>query len=541
MNRKTITLIVLGLILFATLLVCGYFGVKAVRRTRLRRAAMTAYEKKEYVLAERLLLQYVSRDPNAEAEFVALANIYHEFGNAGMEAQMWQTASSLNPLKPEYRDNMLTSAAHAASYTLLHGILGPKVRGSENCTDRELSLYVISSYRSGYQTDGDAAYRKAVKADPEAFHKSELGRMAEFIAGYADLSEGERDAFLDKAMKSEDPVIRFEVLYSSIGRILQRGEEADGERIESRLKQAVEVNYYAGTPLLADYYFSKYRFGDALDVLEPYLKTIDNLNLYLLYAECCVFEEKLDELKELKKKLSRKPGVLQIMADYCEILIAYLENDEEKLAAAVRQSGKLVTSPLSRFIRLRVALANESFNEIRTVAQEIFSSEPFHNLHTRALVACMDYISVEMMKTENRNDPSRMAELAKILSGYLRGNRMLTEIILVDQYKRGLAKEEELTAALEEFPDDRLLLQITAEYLVLNGKPEQALDIIKPVLSAAEGEEQPPAPKYLILQVLALDQLGQRDEASAIFQKMLEQSEFDLEILPLYFQYCERG
>ena len=89
MNRKIVAVIVLGIVLLASLLACGYFGVKAVRRTRLRRAAMTAYENKEYALAERLLLQYVAKDSNAEAEFVALANIYHEFGNTGMEAQMW--------------------------------------------------------------------------------------------------------------------------------------------------------------------------------------------------------------------------------------------------------------------------------------------------------------------------------------------------------------------------------------------------------------------------------------------------------------------
>ena len=58
MNRKIFAIIVLGLVLFASLLACGYFGVKAIRNTRLRRAGMEAYEKKEYRLAENLLRQY---------------------------------------------------------------------------------------------------------------------------------------------------------------------------------------------------------------------------------------------------------------------------------------------------------------------------------------------------------------------------------------------------------------------------------------------------------------------------------------------------
>ena len=194
MNRKTIALIILGLILFACLLACGYFGVRTVRRTRLRRTAMTAYENKEYALAERLLLQYVSKDPNAEAEFVALANIYHEFGNAGMEAQMWQTASSLNPLNREYRENMLTSAINSLSYPLLHGTLGRKSKSGEGLTDQELYLFVISSFRSDYSKDGRDSYKKHVEADPEAFHKNDLGRLAEFMANYESLSNGERNA-----------------------------------------------------------------------------------------------------------------------------------------------------------------------------------------------------------------------------------------------------------------------------------------------------------------------------------------------------------
>ena len=141
MNRRIIAIIVLGLVLLASLMACGYFGVKTIRRTRLRRAAMTAYEKKEYPLAERLLLQYVQKDPNAEAEYVALANIYHEFGNAGMEAQMWQTASSLDPLNPEYRENILTSAVKSASYPLLHGILGRMAKVDEAFTDAPDKLH----------------------------------------------------------------------------------------------------------------------------------------------------------------------------------------------------------------------------------------------------------------------------------------------------------------------------------------------------------------------------------------------------------------
>ncbi len=539
MNRKIIAIIVLGLVLLASLLACGYFGVKTVRRTRLRRAAMTAYEKKEYPLAERLLQQYVAKDPNAEAEFVALANIYHEFGNAGMEAQMWQTASSLNPLKEEYYKNMLTSAVKSASYDALHSILGRKFKMGEKVTDQELYLFVISSCRTDYRKDGEDAYKKAMEADPEAFHKDELGRLAEFLIKYDSLSEAERSEYLNRAMESEDPAIRFEAIYTEINRMIQRSEGTEyDEEIERLLKLAAETNSYVGAPLLVDFYFSRYRFADAITTAEPFFNSIDDLTMFLMYLESCAYLEKADNIRSLKEIMRKKMNILSTLPEYCDILIAYLEKDEKKLSSVVRKSGLLFSSPLTRYIRLQVAIANGSFSEIRAVAQEIFSMPPFYDLHDRSFLACMDYLSEEMKKKENQDDPSQMAELAKILSGYIQDNRLLTDIILADQYKKGLAKEADLLNALEQFPDDTILLRITLEYLIFNGKSEQAMSIIEPIMDAAEAEEEEPGSDFRFLYMLALAQTGLHDKAAVIFRDLVEQSEFDLELLRLYFQFC---
>lgn len=540
MKRKTIAIILLVLFILASLPICGYYGVRAKRRADLRDKAMAAYENKEYGTAESLLLQYVQMYPDAEAEYAALANIYHKSGNAGMEAQMWQSANTLNPQKPEYREKMLSSAIKAANYALLYGILGRKAKVDDTFTYRELYLYVISSYRSGYPKDGNDAYKKQIERDPEAFRENDLGRMAEFMATYNKWTDGERDAFLNTAMQSEDPAVRFEALYFAIRRLEQRRDdnpETDAE-MERLLKQAAEVNPLAGTPILADYYFSKYRFADVMDVLEPYLKTIDDINLYLQYAESCVFTGRLDELRTLENKLQKKSGALSFLADYCETLTAYLENDERKLAVAVRKNGKRIDSPLSRFIRLRVAVSNDSFDEIRTVAQEIFPNQPFHDLHNRALLVCLDYISRKMQKPENQKDPAQMADLAEILSGYLHGNRLLSEIILMNQYRKNLVKETYLLNALKYFPDDVLLSCITAEFLIFNEKAESALPIIEQALDVEESAKEQPGRELQILHMLALDQLKRHDEAAEAFRKLALQFESDTELLGQYFLFC---
>lgn len=531
--RKIIAISILCVILLASLLACGYFGAKTLRRSQQRRAAMAAYEKKEYETAERLLRAYVRKDPNSEPEFVALANIYREFGNAGLEAQMWQTASSLNPLSDEYRENMLTSAAKSASYKLLHSILTRKIKVGEPLTDQELYLYVIASYRTGYQKDGDDAFKKAVESDPEAFHKNDLGQMAEFMANYSSLSEGERNEYLNDAMDSKDPLVRFEAIYTAMTRASDNDpNDGNSDEVENLLKRLVEVNYYAATPILADFYYSRARFEDTIAVAKPYLKTIDNFDLYLLYAESCVFTGNPDALMDLEKKLLGKSGSMRLLADYCGILIAYLE-DDRKLAEKVRKSTKIISSPLFRFIHLRVAMEQDSFSEIVSVAEALFAYPPFHDLHNRAFLVCRNYLEEQMQKQSGRDDIPQLAELARILAGYAQGDRLLTDIILFDQYKKGLVKEADLLAALEQFPDDLLLLQITAEYLLFNDKAELALSLLEQGLSNGMDNR-----RLDFLHMLALDQMEQHDEAAVIFRRLVEQSEFDLDLLARYFNFC---
>ena len=255
------------------------------------------------------------------------------------------------------------------------------------------------------------------------------------------------------------------------------------EELEILLNELVETNYFSGTPILADYDFSQGKFDDVIALAEAYLNTIDSIDLYLLYAESCTFVGKLDELKVLEKKLRKKSGTHLILADYCNVLISFLEDDGTKLVAAVRNSGNIVTTPLSLFIRLRVAVKQDSFSEILTVAHEIFSTPPFHDLRERAMIICIDYLAKRMQETENQNNPSQMAELAKILTAYAPDNNLLTQILLLDQYKKGLAKESDLMAAVDAFPEDRLLIQIASEFLLFEGKAEQALPLIEQVLA----------------------------------------------------------
>ena len=534
-TRKLVTISILGVILLATLLTGGWYGVKTFRLVRQRQAAMAAYERKDYTTAERLLREYTQKDQHSEPAFVALANIYREFGDTGREAQMWGKASALNPQNEEYRNNMLICTLNATDYLYLHGILARKTMLQEEFTGQELYYFVISSFRSTYPKDGEDTYKQYVKADPEAFHKNDLGRMAEYMAIFEDMPEGARKAFLDQMSKSEDPSVRYEALYTMMLRATdQTGDDPpDEEEIEAILQKIVEANYYAGTPLLANFYFSQFRFDDVIAVAETYLDRIDNFELAMLYAESCVFSGKEDRIKTLEQKLLGKTGNMRQMADYCGILIAYMDDNEAKLDNGIRNFGNLISSPLYRFIRLRLAMRQDSYDEILAMTKVFFTYPPFYDLHDRALALCLGYLAREMKKPENQNNPSRMAALAKLLAAHMQGIRLLTDIILSDQSKKGLTREQDILEALEMFPDDLLLYEIASEQMLSFNRWKQLLDLIEQA-----DENDVSSTRLDFRRMTALAQSNRLDEAAAIFREIVEKNESDHQMLAQYFLFC---
>jgi len=150
----------------------------------------------------------------------------------------------------------------------------------------------------------------------------------------------------------------------------------------------------------------------------------------------------------------------------------------------------------------------------------------------------MDYVSREMRKPENRRDPARMADLANILSGHLSENRLLTEVVLMDRFLKGLANADSMTRALDLFPDDALLLPVTAEFLVFHGQADQALPLIDQFIAAEKTANRSPDLGIRVLRMLALDQLGRPDEAASEFREIVELSGYDLGLLSEYFLSC---
>ena len=118
-TRLILVIVLISIVLLSCLGFLGYFGIKAMRRTHLRSEARKAFAEEDWKKAERLLNEYVARDPDSEEDFVRLAQVYRHFGNTGEEMHCWYKANTLNPLKKKAMHGVQTIYGNARFPTSL--------------------------------------------------------------------------------------------------------------------------------------------------------------------------------------------------------------------------------------------------------------------------------------------------------------------------------------------------------------------------------------------------------------------------------------
>ena len=300
-TKLILVIVLVSVILLACLGALGYFGIKTMRRSHLRMEAREAFASEDWKKAEKLLTEYVGLDPDSEEDFVRLAQVYRHFGNTGEEMHCWYKASSLNPLKPEYWDDYATCAMNARFFDHFYTSLSRKLILNAEVTRKDKIRYLISAVMTNRPRDAKKLYEDMLKADPEVFRVDDLGRLAEYVVTYDRLSDAERSNCIDEGIQSEDPFVRLESILYRATTLESSGENVETvmRQKETLLKQAIELNRFAATPFLVDFYYSHRAYGAVIEVAEPYLADIENLLLSVLYAESCVYSGHSEKLPPL--------------------------------------------------------------------------------------------------------------------------------------------------------------------------------------------------------------------------------------------------
>ena len=530
------------LVMLACIGACIFFLVKDLDRSIECSQAIALYESGDFAQAKEKLVRVLSRDPHKESAVAALADIYHHYGDWGNETFFRQRLVRLNPLNKQYFEDYLDSAMRARNYNVIYSLLNLKILEGETLDRNTEALFLISALHSGHVSNGKSFFRSKTLSDPKYFSQTDRGRFAEVMLKAESLVPKEADKLFSALEDVKDPAVRFEILNMRVYLLSKITDEENEARIEEMLKESAEMNNFAGAPLLANYYFSRYRFDDAIRVSEDFLKTKVNTIMPILYSESCLLSGQPELIGPMLERIQSLEGrQSRIIASYLEALKSFSAGDLAATKANLQAAGSTIETPLSTLMELLIAINNRSVPEVRVILTRLMTRPPFMDFQERARSAVLRFLLSELSDIEGIPEPRLIADYAAIAEQIQsRGddNSFLQRIILMDQYNRNVLNEDELQFMLAKFRGDPVLLQIAAEYYLFRQKPEQAMGYIN---QYRNGTGEGAAPDGMaVLHMLTLDQLGRTDEAEAEFRSIVEREPDNGDLLYYYYTYCSQ-
>ena len=532
--------VITGLIVLASCLgLFGYFGMKMMKQSRQRMEARAAFDAKDWKKAEKLLKAYVSEDLDSEEDFVRLAQVYRHLGNTEEEMRCWGRASELNPLKPEYRDDYLACALGARAFRHLQTTLSHKLSLNVDLSPKEKMLYLISAVITMREKDAEQFYSVMLADDPLVFHRSDLGRLAEFLVTYRQLDPDDRKSFLKYGVESDDSFVRQETILFSLADLEWTGGDVETvlKKKEAMLKQIAGMNRFIGVPLLADFYFGMLKFGTVIELAEPYLADIDDVLLSIIYAESCVYGAQQEKLLPLIDHFRDLGRMYRTQLSYFEALYDFTQGEEkgDELAARMREVGSAAQTDLANLINLQLALNNDNLEKVRNSLEAIMRNAPFYDLQDRARASVRHYLGTKIEADPELVNDSMMARLAQLISTPEVKDAFLMRLIIADMGRRNVLSEQTIQENLADYPFDPYLLQVAAEFELFNGHPDLCIEYTERYFSLNLERR---STNFDLLHMLAQELSGNIDEATKEYTALVDNSEMDRGILYRYFRFC---
>ena len=513
--------------------------VEMKRRADLRMEARAAFAAEDWKKAEKLLNQYLQQDPDSEEDYVRLAQVYQHFGNKEEEMRCWYRAYTLNPLNLKYWDTYAACAMDARYFPHLYSAMTRRLQLYERLSQKDEILFLICAVMADHAQDAEDAYESMLDEYPFVFQRDDLGRFAEFLATYKKHTPDERLEFFEWGIHSDDPIVRLESILLYIPIVMGSGESADyiAEQEESLLKDAVELNRFAATPFLVTFYFSRMKFQAVIETAEPYLADIENVLLYILYAESCVYgaqPEKLIPLIEHFRSLGRR---YRAQVSYFEALYDFSQGAEhnDDLVLRMQELGSAAQTDLANLINLQIALNNDNMEKVTIILETIMRNPPFYDIQDRARSAVRHYIGSKVEEDPALAEDSRIARLAQLIWNPAQKDLFLIRILVFDQSRRKVLTRQFIQEATDAFPSDPYLLRVAAEFELLNGDPRESLKYTERFYAL---NDQQSSLAVDFMHLTALELAGRIDDAAKEFLVMVDKTGMDLEILYSFFKFC---
>lgn len=471
-------------------------------------AAQTAMAQGDLEKAKKNFLEVVKRDKANETAYKALAEIEEKNQRPFVAVWYWRNAARLNPLSKELHESYINSLLNTYQYGAIVKQLGNEELA--RLSDFELYALTQASYLQNPLSETKKLLEELLKRYPRSSKVTLLQAEILFAAG-----ETEKAAELFASLQDDpDKNIRISALLG-LGHcriVLNKMEEAG-----KFYKAAVEISPGSIEAATA---FANYnlRYGEQKIAEAEYKKLHkqfpDNLNITLSLAEIYTEKKNAAAVKKLLDSIKTDNRAAVAARYYLKALLAYIENDPEKLKENLKLCRMYNYRPLYSYLQFPEILVANNIPDIRRQIERLLTINKSPAARDD-LCRQLERLALENFK---KNKFTEAAALAGIIRELAPGKPAAVHLAMVCAYN-----QEDWRKAVSEADEFNKIRPDTLDYLSIKGcsllyleEADKALPLLKKLTALT-----PEKPEVWLRAAQAYQLLGQEQETAACVDKML--------------------
>ena len=479
----------------------------------LLRRGRAAYEAGDFDTAARLLKVALARDENCEAACTMMGDVLEAEGKwpEAVFYRGWalKEAPKNDDYARAYVHSMLMGRCFQMVATYFKGPEHASLSSEEHCQ------FLFARMMAAGAEDESVIWKRF-----EEEHLDLLDEPYPRLVKVMFFSEGEDLQVVEGKLRlmadSDDVAVAQEALLALVAVCERMGDHTGAE---GALKSAQALNEFIVTPFLADFYVSHGELDKASDVLESYLMRFHNPKLAILFGECLVLVD--GGVERIQGQIARMAGESDEESvravQYLNALVAFENHDLKAMNDAFFSVRSWFKSPLALLVALMADGERNDLMQMEIDYRELLDLPPFLDVRQRANAVIQEHLQVRLEAGDAPGSLLRLAELLETEGG-MADNVCVASMALKGKLDKNILSEDEMLGTVERFGRAPAILRVAAEYYFHREKYEMALEMIQ----AIAGNVDDDGGSIVRLQCHCLTQLGRLDEASALFEHLLE-------------------
>ncbi|MEG2075624.1 MAG: tetratricopeptide repeat protein, partial [Victivallaceae bacterium] len=284
---------------------------------------------------------------------------------------------------------------------------------------------------------------------------------------------------------------------------------------EAILKKLIDKNPEVGAPLAGDFFYLDLKrlpeAGEMYSLAQQYTLSLPHA---IRYAEVLFLTKQADELQKISAEYRQGNKEILLAGFYMDALYAFLIGNKKQLQQSLSALGSAPLPVLGQSVLLNYGIENENLDMVYRAIKEMNQS----GLLPQAASAITAQVTPLLLKHYNAGNIAPVYPIAALILSEHNPDLLLTRIVIMGRNISGELTTTDLSSAMRQFPNDPLLSNIAAGNAIAHGNYREAIR-----LTSGLAKDNPAGRDLLFLRIIALEGIGELDNAIAEYKALLKQ------------------